>query len=362
MKRLQIPRRRLIILTAPVLLITLAIAYSVFWWIAAAEARSGVDRWAAERRALGWTVSYGAVTTGGFPFRIELEFEQPRIEVLMNEGSVVWRTDALRAHGRPWQFGRIAFAAPARNDIRHIHLPTREIISLEDRGGTGEVTFDQGGRLSGLTVRLNGVMLRTKKTKHTMRFAGLTAGLRFPAAVTAAPRDKTKKGTKAAAMTVTLSATDLRLPDGVPAPLGALVARFGLEASLSPAVVSDGPIGTVARSWRDADGMLRIRDLNMVWGPLRVEGRGRFALDKDLQPAGTLFVRAKGFDETILALVKNGRIDPNDAVSARLALNFLARPDPKDGVPRITAPVSIRDRIVTAGPRAVARLPRIEWR
>lgn len=270
----------------------------------------------------------------------------------MNEGSVVWRTDALRAHGRPWRFGRIAFSAPARNDIRHIHLPTREIVFLEDRGGTGEVTFEANGRMREVTVRLNGVMLRTKKTKHEMRLGGLSAGLRFPAVT----------GDKTAPMTVMLSATDLRLPDGVPAPLGALVRRFGLEASLSPTVVPDSPIGTVARTWRDAGGTVKIDDLNMVWGPLRVQGRGRFALDRDLQPAGTLFVRAKGFDETILALVKDGRIDPNDAVTARLALNFLARPDPKDGVPRITAPVSIRNRIVSAGPRAVARLPRIEWR
>lgn len=348
-------------------LATLAIAYSVFWWIAAAEARDGLDRWAAERRTLGWEISYGEVRTSGFPFRIALDIESPRIEVLMNEGSVVWRTDTIRAHGRPWRFGRIAFSAPARNDIRHIHLPTREIVFLEDRGGTGEVTFEANGRLRDVTVRLSGVMLKTKKTKHEMRLGGLSAGLRFPAATIAATTAATTKGRTGtgadpAPITIMLSATDLRLPDGIPAPLGALIRRFGLEASLSPPVKPNSPIGDVARRWRDAGGTLRVHDLNMVWGPLTVQGKGRFALDKDLQPAGTLFVRAKGFDETILALVKDGRIDPNDAVSARLALNFLARPDPKDGVPRITAPISIRDRIVSAGPRAVARLPRMEWR
>lgn len=353
MKQPRLPKRWTIYLATPAAIAVAALAWSAYWWVAAAAARDNLDRWAAARRADGWSVSYGAVRTSGFPSKIVLELERPRIEATTREGSIVWRTDTLKAQGRPWRFGRITFTTPGQNDIRRIHLPTREILVLKDDGASGEATFGAGGRLRALTVRLRDVVLRSHKTGERIAIGGLEAGIRLAS---------NPAGTEDPPVTVTVSGLDLRLPDGVDSPLGALVARFGVEATLSPPMFPDDPIRETLESWRNAGGKMRIEDLDLRWGPLTVEARGRLALDGDLQPAGRLIVRAKGFDQTIQALAALGRIDPNDAVATRLALNFLARPGPDDGVPQITAAVSIHDRVVTAGPRTVARLPRIEWR
>ena len=46
--------------------------------------------------------------------------------------------------------------------------------------------------------------------------------------------------------------------------------------------------------WRDKGGTVEVTRLNLDHGPLRLNGEGTFALDRDLQPVGTLTVRVEG--------------------------------------------------------------------
>ena len=45
------------------LLIAACGGYSIYWNVAAGEIRAGIDRWADNRRAKGWTVELGAPST-----------------------------------------------------------------------------------------------------------------------------------------------------------------------------------------------------------------------------------------------------------------------------------------------------------
>jgi hypothetical protein len=159
---------------------------------------------------------------------------------------------------------------------------------------------------------------------------------------------------------VRLRLTGLSLPqDGVPG-LGNRLDRLELDALLRGTVPS-GPPAAALRAWRDAGGVLDIRQGTAQWGTLEVSGSGTLALDKAMQPMAALSVVVKGLDQAIDGLAQASLISSRDARLATLATAALAQPAADGDGRELRLPLSIQDRTVFLGPLKLMRLPPIRW-
>ena len=340
-------RTAVIVLSSAVVLA--AAGYSAFWWIAADQVVNGIDRWADQRRSEGWTVSYGRVQAHGYPLWIRLDIAKPTIQAPVSDGVATWKGAALKAKLRPWQFQQVDFTAVGEHEARHLHLASRQVVVSRANGGSGTVLVGPGGRSHRVRVNITRIAVTMPQAKEDIRIGSVFARATLP--------DRRMKDAKT---TLDSIMADVRLPPTIQTPLGNVVQRIDIAATLE-GPLPNGPLPAVLTTWRDAGGTLKIRNLNVLWGPLDFQGKGGLVLDQDLQPAGRMTVRAKGFNETIEALTRDGHIKRQEANIARLALNFLSRPG-ADGGRQVTVPLSIKDRVLIAGPQRLMRLPRIIWK
>jgi hypothetical protein len=75
------PRRSWLIVIPALVLAALALAWTGFWYYAASRADTTIAAWREREARLGRTYTCGSQTTGGFPFRIELQCTDPTAEV-----------------------------------------------------------------------------------------------------------------------------------------------------------------------------------------------------------------------------------------------------------------------------------------
>ena len=72
------------------------------------------------------------------------------------------------------------------------------------------------------------------------------------------------------------------------------------------------------RAWRDAGGIIQLRESAIAWGPLGAKGEGTLALDQAMQPLAAGTVRIAGLGQTLSALSAAGVVDPQTATLAQM--------------------------------------------
>jgi hypothetical protein len=116
-------------------------------------------------------------------------------------------------------------------------------------------------------------------------------------------------------------------------------------------------------AWRDAGGYLEVKDFQMTWGKLQIQGAGTARLDGQLQAVVQLDGRVRGGDALIDALMLDRQLSFAEALLAKGALFALQRPAEDGGAPYLRLAISIRDgNRLYLGPVRIARLPPLQWR
>ena len=139
---------------------------------------------------------------------------------------------------------------------------------------------------------------------------------------------------------------------------------FDLGATLAARVQASPPFPVTetpqagAAAWQAAGGRVRVHDLVLTWGKLRVEGSGEGGLDPALQPFGAADLRVQGGVETVDGASRAGLLAPGPASAVRAVLGLLTLAAHGGPVP---LPVTLRDRTLTVATYKVLRLPPIEW-
>lgn len=320
-------------------------AYAVYWWIAAGGIRTGIDDWAAERRAAGWTVSYGEVSVGGFPTRLRAQAMAPDIAAPAAPVPWRWRAPVVTATARPWNLRNVALAAPEPHRIDLAGGPRRRPLIVEAATLSAALIIGDDGRLRTMTADLG---------RLTVAAAG-----RGPASSIAA-QSATVALTGPDAATAAITLLEVDLPAGAATPFGRHIERVTLEAAIK-GPLGPGSLHAALRAWRDAGGTLEVGNLTVEWPPLSLAAQGTVALDPDMQPIGAMTAYIRGYREAIEILVRSGAVRPGDAATARLVLGLLARSPAGGGPPRVKAPLTVQGRRLYVGPVRLMRLPRVVW-
>lgn len=335
-------------------IVALAGAYTAFWFVAAARAPAGLDRWAQSLRAHDLDLSWRAVNVGGFPlaFRLELRDALLRDVAPTRPGEV--RVPLLTASAVPWHPHVWRLAAP--------------------QGLTAATEPGKEAPNGKLTVRsAEGAIVVSNLTAGSEGGATLWFGVAGPAAevqganiaarqayfwLILPPHPPQSHTDPAAAFAV--DAWDLALPFAPPPPLQNPIGEVGFGVTILGQIPRDASPREAATAWRDAGGTIELDHFDLRWGALAIRGSGTAALDPDLQPSGAFSGAVAGYPQLLSALVATGRIRRGDAGIAEMALAFLSRTGP-DGRPEIRTSLTIQDGRVYLGPARLGPAPHIDW-
>lgn len=336
--------RPLSLIAAFVLLLVLA--YTAWWVSASWQLRRGIEAWAEQQRALGNTVGYADLTVGGWP--LSLDASARDVAVSRPDGASV-AMPLLRASAEPWNplvihpaFPQgLSLAAPAAGG------PS----TLKAAGGDGRVTLGLDGQPREVSVNLVKAVLATPAIVGPLPMDSLAGSWVAPDSPPATHQE--------VALTLSLAATGITLPNPVPQPLPQRVDRLALTAAWKGPLPPDAKADSL-RAWSDSGGTVEVPSLRLDWAGIDLRGDATLALDADLQPvaAGRAFL--SGTDVLVEALVASGQLKPNQAAAVKAGLGLLTQPQ-ADGRRAVQVPVTLQERKLSVGPVKVLNVPPVAW-
>ncbi len=344
------------IVWASIAIAAIVLGYGGAWVYAAGLMRDAVERWAADRRTGGWTVTHGPVAVEGFPFALRARIKAPHMA--RNEAGEfrAWDGPAVTVTLRPWDMRRIDFSAPGTHRFRFGPGRRRRDATVTARRAAGRAILDAAGRVQRLSIMLGGAALAPTRDgpETAARVVRVTLGTPRDGA------DPAPESHRRPSLRLTVEIADIDLPPTVRPALGRRIEKFALVAVVKGRFAV-GPPAEALAAWRRDGGVIEVERLGLAWAALDVDADGTLALDRKLQPVGAMTARITGFRETVDALVAAGAVRPRDAMTAKIVLGVLAKTPEDGGPPRITAPLSAQDGALYIGPVRLFHLPAIRW-
>lgn len=151
------------------LILLAALGWAGFWFWQAAETRREIENWFAERAAAGWQAEYEAIRLRGFPNRLDVTIEAPRLRD--PQSGYGWRAPFLQILGLTYRPGHqiLAFA-----DSQTLLTPEGE-IAVTAQGLRASVVHEAQGAL--LRLNAEAEVLNLDGPDMALALAGLTAAL-----------------------------------------------------------------------------------------------------------------------------------------------------------------------------------------
>jgi hypothetical protein len=326
--------------------ILLALVYT-WWWLAFAYgARAGVERWAEERQAEGWRVSFDDITLRGYPFVLSMRLHEPKIA---KPGQFDWQGPEVVATVSPLSPTTVHLRAPGKHQLR---IPGVDTVSLEAEYAQGNLALSRTGRPSNGSLSLRNVATDSSLGK------GNIGGLQVRVEEMDAPSGRTIEAIPNN-IAFGVMASDVTLPSQIKTSMGrhvtAAVLRGRVRGQWEPA-----PFTTALANWRDGGGVIELDEIGITWDPLTLSGNGTLALDQRLQPQVAMTARMTGFFETVDALANTGVIRAKDVSVAKMVLGLLSKKN-GNGPAVLELPLTIQDGTFYAGPAAIGKVPELPW-
>ncbi|HTH17926.1 MAG TPA: DUF2125 domain-containing protein [Magnetospirillum sp.] len=332
------PIRRIIALFAAALILAGA-GYTAYWFHAAGVLRKGLERWADQRRAEGWTVEWDGAATSGYPLHLRLTVTAPH---LVNPQGAGWRTDGVVAAVQPFNWTRLRVVAPGRHQLA---WPGGggELNAVKARA---EINLYRSGALDDATLLLSGVTV-TGLAPEPLKAAGL--------ALTWDPLEVTKVDHTTPTVRFSATAHGITLPNLPGLPLDRTIGLAEITGRVLGALPEAPPREALAR-WSADGGTVEVDHVSLEWAPMELEGQGTLALDPAGRPLGSLTAQVRGFAPLMDRLADAGTVPANTANAAKMVLMLLSKTDSK-GRPAVPVPVNIQDGNLFFGPARVAPIP-----
>ena len=325
-----------------------ALADAAAWMAGTRALSTGLDRWEAQARAQGWSVTEGGRFVSGWPTAASVTVSDLAVSGggHIVPGGIAWnsgRTTLSVSLAAPFtlvvqpegqEMIRLSHMKPFVLNADHILAQVPLLrnadgnVRLEARGVTGGVAgsgHPQDVRLESLVLNLS---LQPRDTR------------RLPAVLT-------------------FAAHGLGLPDIRRWPLGDTITDSGGTLRLSsPELIGRLNTHDEASAWRDGGGQVSLQNISLRWGPLSLHGEAQLGLDSRLQPTGRGRADVSGAASALDALVDAKVIAPGIGATGKAVLSVMPEAPGGDG---LRLPFVLRDNTVSVGPIPLARLGDVIW-
>lgn len=337
------PIRRIVAVFAAALALAGA-GYTAYWFHVTGEMRKGLEHWAAERRAQGWTVAWDGLAQDGYPLHLRLRLDAPRLATADGRS---WRVDRLVAHAQPFDITRLRVDGSGRHALT---WPGGTAI-VDAAGARAEINLDRAGTLEDTTVLLSGVSV-AGLTAEPLTAAGL--------ALTWDPLPVAHADYTVTSIHFSATAHDVTLPAVPGLPLDRAVGLVEITGRIMGALPGGDAAEAVTR-WSAEGGVVELDHVSLEWPPMALEAQGTLALDPAGQPLASLSTRMRGFGPLMDRLADAGALPADTANAAKMVLLLMAKPDAK-GRPSVPVPVTLQDGGLYLGPARVASVAPLNWR
>ncbi len=335
-------RRYNLAVTCVAILGLLSLGLVGYWYWASEALAEGIESWRQQQLERGFDIVYDGPHFTGFPYSLAVSFDQPRVT---SPQGLTWHGPPVSGEAKLWDPFTIDLRFPGVHRLRLAEGGKGKEADILAEDATGQVVLAIDGQID--SAKLDLAILRVDGPGlEPVSLSRLTAQL-GPLRIT--------DGGGLEELDVIAEALNLQLPEGQGGPLGSSMERL----SFASTVVGGIPRGKPAEAlpqWRDAGGLLQVRELIANWGPLDLTAQGRLALDQELRPAGLFDTRMRGAGEIIDRLTKDGKIEPGAALAARLAVAALGRTDNASGKVVLHAPITLQDGLFYLGPVPLFRI------
>lgn len=322
---------------AAVLLLLLACGAVAGTWVWARSALDqGIAKWRAEQIERGYAVDYDGPAYGGFPFALSVSFAQPRV---VTPQGLTWQGPPVFGEAKLWDPFTINLHFPGLHRLSHFRNGETRQADITAESASGRVVLQSDGRVDSAAVDL-GKLQVSGDGLEPVSLLRLTARL--------GPQ-RPATGDTLEEVDVVAEALGVQLPPGRGDLLGDEVARLSFDSTIVGGIPPGKP-EVALPAWRDRGGRWRFHRLALTWGPLDLQTSGRLELDEMLRPAGEFQTEMKGAGDIIDRLIATGKIKPEAALAARLALVAMGRPDNVTGETVLEAPLSLRQGMLYLGP------------
>lgn len=324
------------------LLVLLALLWSGAWFAAARMAERAAETWFAEAAADGLLAGYDHLAVSGFPARLALRVEAPRLADPLAD--VGWAAGAVTAATTLAAPGRLRIlpqgAQTLRTEGQRIDI-TAGALAAEARLRAPDLA-PAAAALQGAEV----VLLGTPTAPEAPGAAGWTLRLATLAG---------DLGLTGAAPELTLSA------EGV-----------GIDAAAWPEAVAPRPDRPIRRLELAARGefdaaveaggrlvALQLEALRLDWGDTRLQAAGRLEIGADGLPQGRITATAEGWRALLALAVATGLVAPELAPTWTRVIETLeaAGPETARAAGRLEVPVVFQRGRVSLGPLPLGRAP-----
>lgn len=333
-------RRPYIVIIAAVVLLSLG--WTGYWFWIRDRIAAEMELWIAARRAEGIEISDTGRRIGGFPMRLEVVVDQPKVS---QPALWSWSAPRLQVFIQPWNLTHVIFdLGPAQVfEWTEAGLPRK--AALNGERALASAHFSRDGRLQTAAADLTKPVL-TDSSFGESRAERAQIHLR-------ANHGETPERAEGS-FGFAVQADKMRVPPALMTPLGSEIAALKIVTTLPP------PLPPIDRrqlaAWRDAGGVVNVDQLEITWGPLDASANGTLTLDRDMRPLFSFGTSIRGFNPTVDAYTQAGLLKPNQASGLKMALTALAKPDAK-GRPTAQIPIAGQDGRLYVGPFGVANLP-----
>ena len=246
--------------------VSLAAAYTGYWFYARAVAVEIIEKWTEQRRAEGYTVAYNGPTIGGFPLLIRGVLE----DLHLQREAFTWRGERMLIELQPWNFRRI------RVDLNGKQLITakagKEKMTLAPMEMAVVVTLSETNRLADATLLVRDLNLSGPAGMPLMQTAEIWMEATTPDVLTASHEDTS--------LMLSISAADVQLPQAVDGPLGRTMSKLRADLQIR-GNVPGGALGKALEAWRHSGGTVDVNWLQVNWGEFDLRAKGTLALDAE---------------------------------------------------------------------------------
>lgn len=329
-----------------VVLVLLASFWSGLWWWSAHRLEEQFLQWQAAQAAEGRDFRFTEMRVGGFPTHLRLRLSEPAMTDL---SGWEWRGPDVTAEAALWQPRRVQLEFPGTHSFQP---PERSMLApLEFAAGAahGQLWLDNRGVIEGMRLAFQRLALAGYFDGGT-RAQALEVG--WGAAAVDAQEDADARD-----VPFFLEIRELELPSAAEPPLGRSLERLLAQGALE-GWLQLGPPAESVPAWAARGGQVKLDDLQISWGPLRLQGEANLTLDQERRPLGAGHARIVGFEAALGAFAEAGLVQEDIGSMARLALLAMSSEN-NAGQRQLEVPMTAQEGILRVGPLPLLPLPRL---
>lgn len=290
------------------LLVVLAVAWGGWWWLGATAMERGAQAWFAQRAAEGWDARHGGLSVQGFPNRLDLTVDAPRIADPRRD--LGWQADFVQLLALSYKPWHVILVLPPRQEVTVAGLSAG--VASERMQASVVLRPVPDLPLDRAALAGDGLVLAAPDGRLLLRIDSLRAGSR------AAPSRENGNDIAIEATALTLGpALAGALPPGA---LPDRIDRLRLEAELDLSAPLDRHMGRTRPFAQRVD----LRDLRLDWGGLHVMGRGELRPDSAGFAEGRITLRVENWRIGLQTLVAAGLVRAELAPTWERALELMA--------------------------------------